>query len=718
MSASSTLMGGEPREQWYLEPGKPYIVIGTQDMLLSRALNRGYGSSPAMWPVEYGLLNNDCLWIMDEVQLMANGLPTSTQLAGLRRKLGAYGPSHSIWMSATVKPDWLATIDHSAPDSSEVLTLGADDMANTNLARRHDARKILTESSARTGGSQNATDMADLISENHERGSLTLVIVNTVERAQNIYARLTNPRQFSLDAEKILVHSRFRSPERAQKNAAITEEVDPSGPGKIVVATQAVEAGVDISARTLITELAPWASMVQRFGRCNRAGEFEQGSIIWVDVGDRKQDAAPYEAEDLETARAQLKSLEGESVGPADLETLGDVIEDADHLTVIRRRDVIGLFDNTPDLSGSYVDVSQYVRGDDERTVTVFWRNLNGAKPESTEPKMQHFETVSVPLGKSIEDYAKKNDRRRLWRWDFVDSDWERVQARQVQPSATLMLDAALGGYSSGLGWNPSDDKSPVELQGENANGTPEDGQNTDPNSTSQRRWVTLAHHSRHVESRLNEVLGSVSQWLAEPKIVDAVSLAALYHDVGKAHPKFQEMLRSGSHEGNEPPDGLLAKSRGKGNKGNKRPHFRHEVGSALAILQHTTELEGRPRDLAAYLAAAHHGKVRLGIRSLPERRPNGGIGNPNPDYLLGYPISEQEKLPAVDLGDGLAIDETDLDMSIAQIGLDENGQRSWLDRTLGLLEWLGPFQLAYLESIVRAADMHASKKESEVSEE
>ena len=106
------LMGGEPRVQWYLHPEKACIIIGTQDMLLSRALNRGYGSTPFMWPVEYGLLNNDCLWVMDEVQLMANGLPTSTQLAGLRRKLGSFGPAHSMWMSATVKPGWLDTVDH------------------------------------------------------------------------------------------------------------------------------------------------------------------------------------------------------------------------------------------------------------------------------------------------------------------------------------------------------------------------------------------------------------------------------------------------------------------------------------------------------------------------------------------------------------------------------------------------------------------------------
>ena len=35
-----TLMGGEPRTRWYVQPEKPFILVGTQDMLLSRALNR------------------------------------------------------------------------------------------------------------------------------------------------------------------------------------------------------------------------------------------------------------------------------------------------------------------------------------------------------------------------------------------------------------------------------------------------------------------------------------------------------------------------------------------------------------------------------------------------------------------------------------------------------------------------------------------------------
>ncbi|MBI4877484.1 MAG: DEAD/DEAH box helicase [Acidobacteria bacterium] len=66
----ATLMGGEVEEEWEIYPERPFILVGTQDMLFSRALNRGYAMSRYRWPVHFGLLNNDCLWVCDEVQLM------------------------------------------------------------------------------------------------------------------------------------------------------------------------------------------------------------------------------------------------------------------------------------------------------------------------------------------------------------------------------------------------------------------------------------------------------------------------------------------------------------------------------------------------------------------------------------------------------------------------------------------------------------------------
>jgi hypothetical protein len=40
-------MGGEVEESWDLRPEHPAILIVTQDMLLSRALNRGYAMGPS-----------------------------------------------------------------------------------------------------------------------------------------------------------------------------------------------------------------------------------------------------------------------------------------------------------------------------------------------------------------------------------------------------------------------------------------------------------------------------------------------------------------------------------------------------------------------------------------------------------------------------------------------------------------------------------------------
>src|SRR5690606_32924 len=75
-----TLMGGEFQSDWREHPEHETVLVGTQDMLLSRALNRGFAMPPQEWPIDFGFLNVDALWVMDEVQLMGVGRTTSVQL--------------------------------------------------------------------------------------------------------------------------------------------------------------------------------------------------------------------------------------------------------------------------------------------------------------------------------------------------------------------------------------------------------------------------------------------------------------------------------------------------------------------------------------------------------------------------------------------------------------------------------------------------------------
>jgi len=128
------LMGGEEldaeQRDWDLYPERPTILIGTQDMLLSRALNRGYGMSRYRWPMHFGLLNNDCLWVMDETQLMGSALWTTAQLDWMRQdRFPAFKPCISWWMSATLGAGFFETLDRKEAKlpSPEPLCLSADE---------------------------------------------------------------------------------------------------------------------------------------------------------------------------------------------------------------------------------------------------------------------------------------------------------------------------------------------------------------------------------------------------------------------------------------------------------------------------------------------------------------------------------------------------------------------------------------------------------------
>ena len=114
-------------------------------------------------------------------------------------------------------------------------------------------------------------------SQNCDPAGLTLIILNTVDRAIRLFELL---HQSSLGVPIRLIHSRFRPIEREQWRELLAQKDNSP---RILISTQVVEAGVDLSAGVLYTELAPWASLVQRFGRCARYPG-ESGRVFWLDL--------------------------------------------------------------------------------------------------------------------------------------------------------------------------------------------------------------------------------------------------------------------------------------------------------------------------------------------------------------------------------------------------------------------------------------------------
>jgi CRISPR-associated endonuclease/helicase Cas3 len=765
-------MGGEDAGDWFLYPERPAILVGTQDMLLSRALNRGYGSGRARWPVEFGLLNQDALWVMDEVQLMDVGLATSAQLQAFREedRGKSLRPCHTWWMSATLQPEWLKSVDtadyhakwteqpcQTRPEQRtgplwagvkrlEVVPIEQGDAAGF-------AEKILAEHALTQAGAY---------------GRITLVVCNTVERARLTFEAL---RAAGATGQLQLIHSRFRQAEREHwrdsflSKAACTPEAD-----RIIVSTQVVEAGVDISATALITELAPWSSLVQRFGRCARFGG--DGRVTVVDRGQGEETAAPYAWEELERAREALGSLQ--EVGIARLEAHeAELTADArerlypyspEHL--LMRREFDELFDTTPDLTGGDLDISRFIRTGDERDLHVFWLDLEKTATPDAKRQPGRRELCAVPFLKARDwlcGKEKKSDRKarlrggmRAWVWDWLAGEWKKADRATLTPGRIVCVAADCGGYSTERGFDPNSpdevSRTPSPAVSEATAALEESDNRQDAEGLSVHAWKTIGAHAAEVATAAGELARALGLC---GELEESLQIAGRWHDVGKTHGAFQGAIGGPDR----PPRNDLAKApkqawlRPRGTYrfagGEFRPAFRHELASALALFavleayapRHAALLgpwagalsqlghaipEGREApagcapvkeilectsarfDLVAYLVASHHGKVRVALHAAPkdqDYRDRDGHGMP----IRG--VREADRLPPLGAAAGGADwPGFELTLEPAAMGLSARTGASWRDRVAGLLARYGPSGLGYLEALLRAADVRASR--------
>lgn len=706
------LMGGSEgakKATWAEHPEEDAILIGTQDMLLSRALMRGYGMSRYQWPVHFAFLHNDAFWVYDEVQLMGAGLPTSAQLEAFRRTFPLSKSCRSFWMSATLNTEWLSTVDfRSHVEKLGCLSLTTVEKKDGEVRIRREAKKGIACADTRLkaddakGRVSYAKDLAEEVLQHHRRETNSLIILNTVDRAQAVFQAIE---KLAPSLPVLLVHARFRSGERSSLNAALTQAAPDTG--RIIVATQAIEAGVDISSSVLFTEVAPWASLVQRFGRCNRYGEYNRkgAEVFWIDIGPEEDLARPYPVEEIKRSAKRLKSLE--SASPADLPPVDETAPD---YPILRRKDFFDLFNTDPDITGFDVDVSGYIRDANDLDAQVFWRDLSAGVEGQSQPNREELCRASLSQLKRYIERIKKKEFA-AWRWDSLSGKWTRYTAA-VRPGLTLMFDTNAGGYNSKLGFAPEVTTRVAVM--DIAKAGDEERYDGDWRSL-QQRAVELAVHLVDVEDEA----GVLAERLALPMAqMDSLKLAGRWHDLGKAHAAFQGMLRvadtkldssaawakAGDGEGKrtrpryriEAPDGTSE----------ERRYFRHELASMLAWIQHRPD---HPlADLIAYLIAAHHGKIRTSLRALPDER-----APPEPDRRYARGIWDGDSMPEFAISNREKVPESILHLDIMELGDGAMGP-SWAARVAGLLKEFGPFQLAWMEALVRIADWRASRKEQE----
>ncbi len=754
------LMGGEDAGQWDQFPERPAVLVGTQDMLLSRALNRGYAASRARWPMQFGLLNQDALWVLDEVQLMDAGLATSAQLQSFRKEWPAGRPVRSWWMSATLQEAWLKGTPEARKCFSGLKAKGLAEGDRTSPLWQACQKELQLEATPEA-------QFAERVLQAHKdsgsgKSGPTLVVVNRVDRAVALYSSLLSHARIE-QTEIKLVHSRFRPAERYHwRDDLFDKKACSAGTDRILISTQIVEAGVDLSAATLVTELAPWPNLVQRFGRCARWGG--RGRILVLDPGfDTQKLSAPYTPEALAASREALGLLS--AADPSSLETLEqDHPELVSRLypyepdQVITRDEIVELFDTTPDLSGADIDIARFIRKQDARDAQIYWRS--GPPEELNQPDMvQRSELCTVPVhhladwlcGKesSTKRSPHLKDKMLAWHWDWLDGKWQKLQRRHIRAGVVIRLDASCGGYKTDAGWTATS-RDTVQVVSERPVEPYTSDRFQDDEGLSERSWKTISFHGKEV----GELASQIADQLIPAQSMN-LSIAGRWHDAGKAFSAFQDSM---VHP-DRPIGHLLAKApasawlRGRALypmiDGGHRPGFRHELLSVLALFevlhrhrpdhpallgpwidllascgeatpvtlassqpctaeQELLDLGEEDFNMVAYLVSAHHGKLRAAWNPCPADQQNQ-VEKPR---LRG--IEDGDILPALRIcdtsGDPCKLPELVVDLSLSTLGLSARTGPSWRERVDSLIDRYGPFHLAWLEALLRAADQRASE--------
>lgn len=604
-----------------------------------------------------------------------------------------------------------------------------------------------------------------------------IVFCDRRKDAQAVYdllAKQTSSDQVELFTGGRRVWERKRAAEWLTQHGFIAGEKVVASKPTFVVATSAGEVGVDLDADHMISDLVAWERMVQRLGRVNRRGDGAASVVVIPRALDEKTDEA--EKALLGAARALLDELprhasRGQDASPAALVGLKTRARKEGQLRVLLAnattpealfpeltRPVLEAWSMTSlDVHTGRPEIAPWLRGwveDDEPQTTLVFREylplnadgdlLNGKELEvyldTTSPHL--LEQLEVPSWQAMEwltERLEMQDRggepaetkallRRLRQTEVaavllqngavsgvraVDVRNKKQRDRMVGKfaGATLLVDIRVGGLVGGmLATNEEADDVALDVSGQPNSGvpfrmrrltaddaaapvaarrswreeariplghSPEGNENAWLVIESDAREPAESEEGRSVTPGRAQLLDEHEEWterearrLAQriqlpEKYAEMLALAARLHDEGKRARQWQ--LAFGA-----PADGktFYGKTLSRPNQ-SVLAGYRHELGSLPYAESdaRVARLEPELRDLCLHLIVAHHGHARPLI-------PAQGADEP----------------------------PSRLQRRARQIAL----RFSRLEK-----RW-GPWGLAWWESLLRAADQRASRRNDE----
>jgi len=277
--------------------------------------------------------------------------------------------------------------------------------------------------------------------DSYEKGRRVLVVCNTVAEAVKIARRLYESFGSGV-GDIILLHGRFMYEDRRGREDILQELMKRKAP-HILVTTQVCEVSLDVSYDVMYTEIAPLASIIQRFGRVNRYGR-ETGSVN-VSIFDI-QKPEPYEEVELEVSRKVLECFEGET-----LRNEWQLIERFDD--VFTYEDLMKMLDE----AGNSIDLDLW----EDLTMNFFSLDLREEKVRKILEYRDRFTFLALPDPEIIADggdgkglrrkeevsslISKAKDKRKK-----TFSEWEGIMAKLKRFSVQVPIRYAIRALNKG----------------------------------------------------------------------------------------------------------------------------------------------------------------------------------------------------------------------------------------------------------------------------
>lgn len=249
------------------------IIFSTIDQTLSNFLCFPLALSHSQANINAGAIIGSYL-IFDEFHLLDSKLSMKTTI-GMLRLLNNL--CRVCIMTATLTDEFINFLKDNLTNFEVVSIKDFPEDVNQIKSLIPEAGKTVKKSIHICDSCLNAHQ----ILEKHK--NKTIVICNRVETAQRLFLELKAHKK---EKTKLLcIHSRFFDKDRKRKEAEIKEWFGKGSTCRdvILVSTQVIEAGMDISSDVMFTEISPINSFLQRAGRCARFAN-EYGDVYVCDV--------------------------------------------------------------------------------------------------------------------------------------------------------------------------------------------------------------------------------------------------------------------------------------------------------------------------------------------------------------------------------------------------------------------------------------------------